>query len=349
VIACPCALGLATPTAIVVATGRAARQGILVRNAQALEQTHLLNVLIFDKTGTLTEGRPAVDKILNLTRFPEQRILMWLLAAEQFSEHPLARAIVSYARAKGIPVQSATNFVSITGEGVACKIEGATVVVGNETLARRYSAEVEKHEKSVRMATESGQSSVFLIVDGQLNAIVLLRDQLKKTTKEAIDFLRKGSVELVLATGDNPATANSIAEQVGIPTVVAGASPSRKIALVEQFQSKGRKVGMIGDGVNDAPALAKADVSFAIGTGSDIAKETASVVLVKGDLMKVAECFSLSKKTLRIIRQNLFLAFSYNIVAIPLAMAGALNPMFASGAMVLSSLSVVLNALRLKR
>lgn len=351
VIACPCALGLATPTAIMAGTGKAAEHGILIKNAESLELAHKINVLIFDKTGTLTEGKPSVTDFISLTKRRKDEDLIRLVAsAERYSEHPLGESIVKYAKDKGIELIESTDFQSVTGKGIIAKIDGVEVIVGNPKLVGSYvHKDVEKYQPQIDTLQKKGKTVVYAAEDQKLVAIIGIADTVKPTSKRAIEKLSKMGVELIMATGDNRVTAEAIAEQLGIHHVLAESSPENKADEVARLQKQGKIVGMVGDGINDAPALAKADVSFAMGAGTDIAMEAASVTLIKGDISKVAEAIDLSKQTLKIIKQNLFWAFAYNTVGIPVASFGFLSPMIASGAMAFSSVSVVSNALRLKK
>lgn len=349
VIACPCALGLATPTAIMAGTGKAAEHGILIKNAESLELAHKVNVLIFDKTGTLTEGRPEVTDVLVLDGRLESDVVSLVASAERYSEHPLGEAVVRYAKAKGHRVHETKEFESVTGQGIVATIEGHVVVVGNPKLVGKYVQGIETYKETALELQKKGKTAIYAAIDGKLSAIVGIADTLKETSKLAVQKLSSMGIELVMATGDNAATAKAIAEQVGIKHVLAESSPEAKADEVARFQKAGMVVGMVGDGINDAPALARADVSFAIGTGTDIAMEAASITLIKGDILKVADSIDLSRQTLKVIKQNLFWAFLYNTLGIPVAAFGLLSPMIASGAMAFSSVSVVTNALRLRK
>ncbi|MFZ5477583.1 MAG: heavy metal translocating P-type ATPase [Myxococcota bacterium] len=354
VIACPCALGLATPTAIMVGTGKAAEHGILVRNAEALERAQDIDVLVFDKTGTLTKGEPAVTDVEVLVPGrAKDEVLALIAAAEHYSEHPLGEAIVAHARGLGLRVPEAHDFESVTGQGVVAKVHHAhevhhRLVVGNRRLMEAHGVDVSAFELAARVIEGAGRTAVLAAADGAPLAVVGVADTLKDTSAGAVRRLHQMGVRLVMATGDNPRTGEAIARAVGIDHVLAEASPAEKVALIKKLQAEGAVVGMVGDGINDAPALAAADVSFAIGTGTDIAMEAASLTLLRGDIAKVATAIELSAATIRIIRQNLFWAFAYNTVGIPVAALGLLSPMIASGAMALSSVSVVTNALRLR-
>ncbi len=345
VIACPCALGLATPTAILVASGRAAELGILVRNAEALERAHQLDVLVFDKTGTLTRGAPTVIA----TRTVENQPPDWTLiaAAERLSEHPVARAIAALPTPGPLP--SPSGFRSSPGKGVVANFaDGRSVIVGRRTWLIENGVDVSALD--VLYPTDSGEGPTlsYAAVDGQPFGIIALADALKPGVPEAVAKLKSMGLRLILATGDTVGAARAVAEAAGIAEFHAGLSPAEKIALVRRLQAEGCRVGMIGDGVNDAPALAAADVGFAMGTGTDVAIEAAPITLLNGDLPRVATTIQLARQTLRTIRQNLFWAFAYNVVGLPVAASGALSPMLGAAAMALSSVSVVTNALRLR-
>jgi Cu+-exporting ATPase len=347
VIACPCALGLATPTAIMVGTGKAAENGILVRNAEALERAQQIDVLVFDKTGTLTRGEPAVTDFL-LVEGDESEALALIAAAERYSEHPLGEAVVRHAADRGIALRETSDFQSVTGQGVRATVGGRALVVGNRKLLAANGIALDRLTALAEPVEAAGRTAIFAAIDGKPAGIVGIADTLKESSADAVKRLHAMGVRLVMATGDNQRTGEAIARAVGIDDVLAEASPAQKVALVKKLQAQGLVVGMVGDGINDAPALAASDVSFAIGTGTDVAMEAAALTLIKGDIAKVATAIELSRATIRIIRQNLFWAFAYNTVGIPIAAAGLLSPMIASGAMAFSSVSVVANALRLR-
>ena len=354
VIACPCALGLATPTAIITGTGRAAERGILVKNAESLELAHHVRILGFDKTGTLTFGRPTVTDFLPVTATAAQELLSLALSLEKHSEHPLAHAIVQFAQSQGASECALEQFEAVPGEGISAYVKEVPIAIG------RLSHVAQKHaQRSYQNGTagviqkaltweSEGKSVVFLGRQGVPEAAFAITDALKPGTREALLRLKAQGIRLVLLTGDSRATAEALAKSLPIDEVLAEVRPADKANWVRSQQAFG-KVGMVGDGINDAPALAQADVSFAMGTGTDVAKSAASVVLIRGDIQRVEDMLSLSHATLRVIKQNLFWAFLYNSLSIPLASMGQLSPMIASGAMALSSLSVVVNALRLKR
>ncbi len=348
VIACPCALGLATPTAIMVGTGKAAEHGILVRNAEALERAHRIDALVFDKTGTLTRGEPSVTEVVWATP-KASRHLPLLATAERFSEHPLGEAVIRWAAEQGVQPGDAESSSTVMGQGVVARVQGHDVLVGNRRLLHDHGVDLGRHETAAERIESEGRSGVLAAVDGRLVAILAVADTLKDTSAAAVARLAQMGVRLVMATGDNPRTAAAIARELGIDEVLAEATPEGKVALVRRLQAEGRTVGMVGDGINDAPALTAADVSFAIGTGTDVAMEAAALTLIHGDIARVATAIDLSRATMRIIRQNLFWAFGYNSLGIPIAALGLLSPMIGAATMAMSSVSVVTNALRLKR
>lgn len=348
-IACPCALGLATPAAIMVGTGQAARRGVYIRNGESLETAARLDAMVFDKTGTITEGKPRVTDLINVSPLDDERIVLLSASAEMNSEHFLGRAIVSYARDMQVSPVSAEQFQSRPGGGIQATVDGAAVLLGNESWLAEKGISFQSLAMQAGEISRDGKTPVFLAVDGKLCAVFGIADKARENAPEALQHLQELGVQTLMVTGDTEATANYIASRVHIDTVVARATPKRKLEIIRELQDQGRVVGMIGDGVNDAPALAAADVGFAIGSGTDIAIETADLTLVNGDITKVAETVDLSSRTIRVIKQNLFWAFAYNTVSIPVAAIGRLSPMIASAAMAFSSVSVVLNSLRLNR
>ncbi len=348
-IACPCALGLATPTAIMVGTGQAARRGIYIRNGEALETAAKLTTLVFDKTGTITEGRPAVTDFLPAGNVDEGRLLAAVAGAEAHSEHFLARAITAWCRARGIAPSSATDFEAMPGRGVRAICDGETLRIGNAALLEDAGISCAEMKERADALADQGKTPVFVAVGSRCAALIAIADRARPGAREAIALLHRLGLTTVMATGDVPAVAQHIARQVGIDRVIARATPADKLDLIRKLQAEGAKVGMIGDGINDAPALAAADVGFAVGGSADIAVEAADVTLVGGDIGRVAAGIELSRRTMSIIRQNLFWALGYNVVAIPVAAAGRLNPMIAAAAMGMSSISVLTNSLRLQR
>jgi Cu+-exporting ATPase len=348
-IACPCSLGLATPMAIMVGTGQAARRGIYIRNGESLEMASKLTTIVFDKTGTITEGKPRVTDFMTVSKKSEERILTLAAAAESGSEHFLAKTIVSYAIDRHVNPVNIEAFTNIPGHGIHARVDGCDILIGNRSWLEESGVDLKTFVKRALTLAEQGKTPVYVSVDGKVAALFGIADQQRANAGEAIERLRRLGIRPMMVTGDTEQTARYIAEQVGIDTVIAHAKPARKLEIVHELQTEGNKVGMIGDGINDAPALAAANVSFAIGTGTDVAIETADLTLVSGDISKVADVMELSGATLSIIKQNLFWALGYNTVAIPVAAMGKLNPMIASAAMALSSISVVLNSLRLQR
>jgi Cu+-exporting ATPase len=352
IIACPCALGLATPMSIMVGTGRGATAGVLVRNAEALEMLEKMSVLVIDKTGTLTEGKPKLITIVPVAGRSESELLRLTASIEQASEHPLAAAIVAGAKERGIEIAKAADFASITGKGVTGLVDGRRVAIGNRALLGNASGLAERAEQ----LRGAGQAVVFIAVDGQPAGLIGVADPIKASSPEAVKLLHRERVRITMLTGDSRTTALAVAKQLGIDDVEAEVLPDQKAAAVRKLQSGGRVVGMAGDGVNDAPALAQAQIGIAMGTGTDVAMESAGITLVQGDLRGVARALRLSRATMRNIRQNLFFAFVYNVMGVPIA-AGILypffglllSPMIASVAMTFSSVSVIANALRLRK
>jgi Cu+-exporting ATPase len=356
IIACPCALGLATPMAIMVGTGRGATAGVLVRNAEALERLETVDTLVIDKTGTLTEGRPSLASIVTVDGSSEDEALRLAAALEQGSEHPLAMAILSAARERGIAIPAAEAFVAEPGRGVRGRVEGHAVVFGSERFASDAGTDVTAMASRAATLRGAAQTVMVLAVDGQAVALVGVADRIRPSARDAIRALRADGLRIVMLTGDNQVTASVVARELGLDDVRAEVLPQDKRAVVEALQREGHRVAMAGDGVNDAPALAEAAVGIAMGTGTDIAIESAGLTLLSGDLAGILRARRLSRATLRNIRQNLFLAFVYNAVGVPVA-AGVLypftgtlvSPIWASAAMTFSSVSVIVNALRLRR
>jgi Cu+-exporting ATPase len=356
IIACPCALGLATPMSIMVGTGRGAMAGVLIKNAEALEVMEKVDMLVVDKTGTLTVGKPALTAVVAAPGFDEGDVLRMGASVERGSEHPLAAAVVAGAERQGIAVAAAEAFESITGKGVMGRVSGRAVALGNPRLMQDLGVEFADLERRAEELRRDGQTAMFVAIDGRSAGIVAVADPIKTSTPEALRLLTASGLQVMMLTGDSHGTAEAVARKLGITTFEAEVLPEQKHDVIRALQAKGRKVAMAGDGVNDAPALAQADVGIAMGTGTDIAMESADVTLVKGDLRGIARARTLSQVTMRNIRQNLFFAFVYNALGVPIA-AGVLYPVFrlllspiiASTAMTFSSVSVIANALRLRR
>jgi Cu+-exporting ATPase len=355
IVACPCALGLATPIAIMVGVGRGASAGILIKDAAALERLEKIDTLVVDKTGTLTEGKPKLVSLVATNGFDEATVLRLGASLEQASEHPLARAIVAEATARDLTLAAADNFNSPTGKGVTGRVEGRSLAIGNAKFLAELSIGTAALEGAAEKMRLDGATAILLAIDGKAAGLFGIADPVKPTTEDALKALAAAKIRTVMLTGDNRTTALAVARRLGIQEVEADVLPERKGAVIEKLKKEGRVVAMAGDGVNDAPALAAADVGIAMGTGTDIAMESAGVTLLTGDLGGIARARLLSQATMRNIRQNLFFAFIYNAVGVPLA-AGLLypafglllSPVFAAAAMALSSVSVIANALRLR-
>jgi Cu+-exporting ATPase len=356
IIACPCALGLATPIAIMVGTGKGATAGVLVKNAEALEILEKVDTLVFDKTGTLTEGKPRVTSLVTAPGVDETNLLRLVAGVEQGSEHPLAAAVIAAAKDRGLPLSESSEFRSQTGRGVTGKVDGHTVIAGSEKLFEELNVTIGPLSQSADELRRSGQTVVFIAVDGQPAGVIAISDPIKPSTKPALRDLKREGLRLVMLTGDNRTTAETIARQLGIDEFEASVLPEHKADVVRRLQKEGRIVAMAGDGINDAPALAQANVGIAMATGTDVAIESGSITLLKGDLTGIVRARRLSRATMRNIRQNLFFAFIYNSLGIPVA-AGVLYPFFgwllspilAAAAMSFSSVSVITNSLRLRK
>lgn len=355
VIACPCALGLATPTAIMVGTGKGAENGILIKSGEALESTQNLNTVVFDKTGTITEGKPRVTDIIceNLSK---DELLALAASAEKGSEHPLGESIVRDAEEKNLTLKTVSNFEAIPGKGIQCSIEDKRILLGNYKLMKDKNINLKNLLATSEELALKGKTPMFIAIDEKIAGIIAVADTVKETSKKAIETLQKMGLEVVMLTGDNLKTAKAIAKEVGVDRVIAEVLPQEKAEKIKTLQDEGKKVAMVGDGINDAPALAIADIGMAIGSGTDIAMESADIVLMKGDILHVVGAIQLSRQTMKNIKENLFWAFGYNTLGIPVAMGvlhifggPLLNPMIGAFAMSFSSVSVLLNALRLKK
>ena len=356
VIACPCALGLATPTSIMVGTGKGAEHGVLIKSGEALETTHNLDTIVFDKTGTLTEGKPIVTDILVTPLITKENLLYYAASGETGSEHPLGEAIVQKSKEENMTLAKPDHFEAIPGHGIRVEIEGKDMYSGNRKLMQEQKIDLSSMEKESDRLADEGKTPMYLSVDGELAGIIAVADTLKENSMKAVKELRRRGVEVIMITGDNKRTAKAIAKQVGIDSVLSEVLPEDKAEEVKKLQEAGKEVAMVGDGINDAPALAQADVGIAVGSGTDVAIESADIVLMRNDLTAVLTAIDLSHATLRNIKQNLFWAFAYNLVGIPVAMGllyifggPLMSPMFAAVAMSFSSVSVLLNALRLRR
>lgn len=356
VIACPCALGLATPTAIMVGTGKGAENGILIKGGESLENAYKINTIVFDKTGTITEGKPKVTDIIAFDGIHKNKLLQYAASAEKGSEHPLGDAIVKEAEDKKIEILKTDKFEAITGYGIKAIIENKNILLGNKKLMLNENINLDEIENKFKNLSADGKTLMYIAINNKLEGLICVADTIKASSKEAIQELKNMGIEVVMITGDNESTANSIAKQVGITRVLSEVLPQDKANEVKKIQQEGKILAMVGDGINDAPALATADIGIAIGNGTDVAIESADIVLMRSDLMDVPGAIQLSRKTIKNIKENLFWAFGYNVLGIPVA-AGILhifggpllNPIFAAAAMSLSSVSVLTNALRLKR
>ncbi|ABS20871.1 heavy metal translocating P-type ATPase [Bacillus cytotoxicus] len=345
VIACPCALGLATPTSIMVGTGKGAEAGILFKGGEYLEATHKINAVLLDKTGTVTKGKPEVTDVLSL----QDNMLAFAASAENVSEHPLAAAIVEYGKQQGITLLPVEDFRAAPGHGIEARIEAQSIVIGTRKLMNEHGVNIGQFEEHMAAQEADGKTVMLVAIENQFAGMISVADTIKESSKEAIHEMKSAGIDVYMVTGDNQRTAEAIAKQVGIEHVYAEVLPEKKARIVEELQHNGKQVAMVGDGMNDAPALAKADIGMAIGTGTDVAIEAADVTLVGGNLKHIPQAIELSTKTMKNIRQNLFWALFYNAIGIPIAASGLLEPWVAGAAMAFSSVSVVTNALRLKR
>jgi len=350
VIACPCAMGLATPTAVMVGTGKGAELGILIKKSESLERAGDITTVVLDKTGTITRGQPAVTRIhLYDFKQDENELLRLVASVEKGSEHPLGEALTAEASTRGIELLEPLGFSAIAGHGVQAEVDGREILVGSRRLMESQEVNLEAIETDLRHLEEAANTPILVMIDGQLAASIGVADTIKEGSLQAVEQLHEMGLEVAMVTGDNQRTAQAIADQVGLDKVLAEVLPGDKAAEIKKLQEAGQIVAMVGDGINDAPALAQADIGIAIGTGTDVAMASAPVVLISGDLRGVPKAIALSRKTLRTIKQNLFWAFFYNTILIPAAALGFLNPMLAAGAMSFSSIFVVTNSLRLRR
>ena len=347
VIACPCALGLATPTSIMAGSGRAAEYGILFKGGEHLEMTHKVNTVILDKTGTITNGAPVLTDVL--TDHDETEFLSLVGSAEKQSEHPLAQAIVEGIKEKSIELKEVTDFENIPGYGIKANVDGKEILVGTRRLMKKYNVEIDPVLDKMEGLEKKGKTAMLAAMDGNYAGLVAVADTIKETSTTAIKRMKEMGLEVIMITGDNKQTASAIAKQAGVDHVIAEVLPEGKAEEVKKLQAQGKKVAMVGDGINDAPALATADIGMAIGTGTDVAMEAADITLIRGDLNSIADSILMSHKTMRNIKQNLFWALAYNTIGIPIAALGFLAPWLAGAAMAFSSVSVVLNALRLQK
>ena len=349
VIACPCALGLATPTSVMVGTGKGAENGILIKGGEYLQRAHEIDALILDKTGTITKGKPELTDVISTGSLSEEEVLRFAAITERGSEHPLGEAIVKGARERGIELSEASEFEAVPGHGVVAVIEGKRILLGNRRLMQKEGVSLGDAEQVLSRLETEGKTAMLMAMEGSLAGVLAVADTVKENSKKAVEELKSMGIDIYMITGDNKTTAEAIARQVGIDNVLAEVLPEHKAEEVMKLIKSGKVTGMVGDGINDAPALAAADVGFAIGTGTDVAMEAADITLIGGDLMGIVLAVRLSRATMRNIKQNLFWAFAYNSVGIPFAALGFLSPVIAGAAMAFSSVSVVSNALRLKR
>ncbi|TEU07237.1 MAG: copper-translocating P-type ATPase, partial [Candidatus Aminicenantes bacterium] len=356
IIACPCALGLATPTAVMVGTGKGAENGVLIKGGESLETAHKLDTVVFDKTGTLTKGEPEVTDIIVFNSYSEEEVLKYAASAEKVSEHPLGEAVIKKAIETKIVLHDPKNFKAIEGHGIEAEVENVGVLLGNAKLLRDRNIEIKDLIEKAEYFAKDGKTPIYIALNGHVAGVIAVADTLKENSVQAVEKLKKLGLEVIMLTGDNRKTAQAMARRAGIDRVLPEVLPEDKVHEIKKLQSEGKKVAMVGDGINDAPALAQADVGIAIGSGTDVAMEASDITLIKGDLQGVVSAIELSKRTIRVIKQNLFWAFFYNVAGIPIA-AGVLypffgillNPIFASAAMAFSSVSVVSNSLRLRR
>src|SRR3972149_1088859 len=349
IIACPCALGVATPAALMVGVGKGAESGILIRGAEYLERSQKVNTIVFDKTGTLTKGEPEVTDVVTFGTLSEKQIVEFAGAVESGSEHPIAQAVVKRAKMERATFPNLDKFEALNGLGVKAIVNGTSVYAGNRKMMKKFTIPTESVEEKMSRLESEGKTAIMVAINSKVVGIIAVADSLKESSPNAITALKDLGIECMMITGDNEKTAKAIAQSVGIEKVIANVLPSDKAVEIKKLQSEGKVVAMVGDGINDAPALAQADIGIAIGSGSDIAKETGGIILIRDDVMDVSRAIKLSRATMKKIKQNLFWAFAYNSGAIPIAAIGLLSPILAAAAMALSSISVIANSSLLKR
>lgn len=349
VIACPCALGLATPTSIMAGSGRAAELGVLFKGGEHLESAHQVDTVVLDKTGTVTKGKPELTDVIVAEGYKEKELLSWVGAAERNSEHPVADALVTGIMARSIDLPAAQQFEAIPGYGIEATIEGRQLLIGTRKLMEKHGVSIESARSKQQELESEGKTVMLIAVNRQYGGMVAVADTVKESSAAAVANLKEMGLDVIMLTGDNERTAMAIARQVGIERVLAEVLPEQKAKAIQELQAAGRKVAMVGDGMNDAPALAAANIGMAIGGGTDVAMEAADITLMRGDLNSISDAISMSRVTMANIKQNLFWALAYNVIGIPIAAAGFLAPWLAGAAMAFSSVSVVLNALRLQR
>jgi len=356
IIACPCALGLATPMSVMVGVGKGAQNGVLIKNAEALENLNKVEVLITDKTGTITEGKPSVEKVVDLSNNNDEMLLQYIASLNQYSEHPLAEAVVKYGKNKNVKLLSVDDFEAVSGKGVIGTVASKKIVLGNKKLMEQMDLHVSAHiENEIVAEQKLGKTVSYISINGKVEGYVCITDAIKESSKQAITTLQQEGIEVIMLTGDNNNTAKTVANQLNLTNYKAEYLPEDKLNFIKELQERGKVVAMAGDGINDAPALAQANIGIAMGTGTDVAIESAEVTLVKGDLLGIVKAIKLGKKVMKNIKQNLFFAFIYNVLGVPIA-AGALypafglllSPMIAAAAMSFSSVSVIINSLRLR-
>jgi Cu+-exporting ATPase len=348
IVACPCTLGIATPAALMVGVGKAAEYGILIRGAEYLQETKNLTTIVFDKTGTLTKGEPMVMDIISFGTRSDDEILKYAAIAEKSSEHPLSEAILKAASQKSIEILEPDDFEAIPGHGIKAMKDEIEILLGNRKILDKFSINYEHYEPEIKKLEKDGKTIVILALNKEIEGLIAISDVIKEDAKETITGLRNLNIETIMLTGDNSLTANAVAEKIGIEKVIANVLPDEKAKVIKDLQKDGKIVAMVGDGINDAPSLAQANIGIAIGSGADVAKETGGLILMRNDIKDVLNGIKISKGTMKVIRENFFWAFIYNIILIPLAVIGIVHPILAAAAMSLSSLTVVSNSARLK-